>query len=170
MHIRLLVVGSALAGALAWATVVGAQTAPPRPIPFPTAGGAAAASTPEAPPPQAPLDAALGAPMYPAAVFLETIDAGKGGQQYHLYGTDAPYADIVNYFKTTLKQGGRTIFQAPAMHQFELGRFQDDTMAYPPSIVVKDYTWNGSEGYLHAAGTTQKRYRTIIQVVPATVK
>jgi hypothetical protein len=151
------------------ATQVGAQTAPPRPVPFPTAG-AAAASTPEAQPPQAPLDAALGAPMYPAAVFLETIDAGKGGQQYHLYGTDAPYVDIVNYFKTTLKQGGRTIFQAPAMHQFELGRFQEQTMAYPPSIVVKDYLWNGSEGYLHAAGTTQKRYRTIIQVVPATIK
>lgn len=108
--------------------------------------------------------------MYPAAVFLETIDAGKGGQHYHLYGTDAPYLDIVNYFKTTLKQGGRTIFQAPAMHQFELGRFQEQTMAYPPSIVVKDYLWNGSEGYLHVSGTTQKRYRTIIQVVPATGK
>ncbi len=169
MHIRLLVVGGALAGVLVCATQVGAQTAPPRPVPFPTAG-AAAASTPEAQPPQAPLDAALGAPMYPAAVFLETIDAGKGGQQYHLYGTDAPYVDIVNYFKTTLKQGGRTIFQAPAMHQFELGRFQEQTMAYPPSIVVKDYLWNGSEGYLHAAGTTQKRYRTIIQVVPAPIK
>jgi hypothetical protein len=169
MHIRLSVVGGALVGVLVCATMVSAQTPPPRPVPFPTAG-AAAASIPEAQPPQAPLDAALGAPMYPAAVFLETIDAGKGGQQYHLYGTDAPYVDIVNYFKTTLKQGGRTIFQAPAMHQFELGRFQEQTMAYPPSIVVKDYLWNGSEGYLHAAGTTQRRYRTIIQVVPATVK
>lgn len=158
-------------GVLACVTTVGAQTTPPRPNPFPTAAGAPAPATPAVQTPQVPADAALGgAPMYPAAVFLETIDAGKGGQQYHLYGTDAPYVDIVNYFKTTLKQGGRAIFQAPAMHQFELGRFQEQTMAYPPSIVVKDYLWNGSEGYLHVAGTTQKRYRTIIQVVPATAK
>jgi hypothetical protein len=144
-----------------------AQTPPPRP--FPTAG-APAPTAPPAQTPAAPVDPLVGTVMYPAAVFLETIDAGKGGQQYHLYGTDAPYVDIVNYFKTTLKQGGRVIFQAPAMHQFELGRFQEQTMAYPPSVVVKDYVWNGAEGYLHVAGTTQKRYRTIIQVVPATGK
>jgi hypothetical protein len=167
MHIRCSVVVSALGGLLICASVALAQTPPPRP--FPTAG----APNPAAPAAQvqsAPIDPLLGTVMYPAAVFLETIDAGKGGQQYHLYGTDAPYVDIVTYFKTTLKQGGRTIFQAPAMHQFELGRFQDETMAYPPSVVVKDYVWNGSEGYLHVAGTTQKRYRTIIQVVPATGK
>ncbi len=39
-------------------------------------------------------------------------------------------------------------------------------MAYPPSVVVKDYTWNGSAGYLAVKGTTSKRYKTIIQVVP----
>lgn len=167
MQIRCSVVASAFAGLLVCASIAPAQAPPPRP--FPTAG----APSPAAPPTQAqqpPVDPLLGTVMYPAAVFLETIDAGKGGQQYHLYGTDAPYVDIVNYFKTTLKQGGRTIFQAPAMHQFELGRFQEQTMAYPPSVVVKDYVWNGSEGYLHVAGTTQKRYRTIIQVVPATGK
>ena len=52
------------------------------------------------------------------------------------------------------------------MHQFDLGRFQEQTMAYPPSVVVKDYTWNGSEGYLHVSGTTSTRYKTIIQIVP----
>lgn len=167
MHIRLSVVAGALAGLLVCATVAAAQTPPPRPNPFPAAG----APNPAGPQTQpAPVDATLGTVMYPAAVFLETIDAGKGGQQYHLYGTDAPYVDIVNYFKATLKQGGRTLFQTPAMHQFELGRFREETMAYPPSVVVKDYLWNGSEGYLHVSGTTQRRYRTIIQVVPATGK
>lgn len=168
MQIRFSVVAGALAGLLVCASIASAQPPPP-PRPFPTAGG----SNPVTPPeqvPAAPVDATLGTVMYPAAVFLETIDAGKGGQQYHLYGTDAPYADIVNYFKATLKQGGRTIFQAPAMHQFELGRFQEQTMAYQPSVVVKDYLWNGSEGYLHVSGTTQRRFRTIIQVVPATGK
>ena len=57
------------------------------------------------------------------------------------------------------------LFQAPLMHQFDIGRYQEDTMAYPPSVVVKDYTWNNSPGYLFVAGTSEKRYKTIIQVV-----
>jgi hypothetical protein len=65
-----------------------------------------------------------------------------------------------------LDTGGREIYREPAMRQFDLGRFDDNRMAYPPSIVVKDYAWNGSPGYLHVAGTTETRYRTIIQVVP----
>jgi hypothetical protein len=104
-------------------------------------------------------------PLYPASQFLEVIDAGKG-QQFHLYGTDAAYADIVAYYKSALKNSGRVLFQAPAMHQFDLGKYQEETMAYPPSVVIKDYTWNGSEGYLHVSGATSKRYKTIIQIVP----
>lgn len=153
-------------GALVLASAAFAQTPPPRPVPFPTAGSAA---TTAAPAEQPPANEALGAPVYPAAVFLETIDAGRG-QQYHLYGTDAPYSDIVQYYKTTLRNNGRTIFQSPAMQQFELGRFNDDTMAYPPSVVVKDYAWNGSEGYLHVDGTTTRRFRTVIQIVPPPVR
>jgi hypothetical protein len=128
------------------------------PVPFPTAG--------TRPVVQAPPDPSLGLPIYPAATFLETFDAGKG-QQYYLYGTDTPFADIVAYYKNTLRNGGRLIFQGPLIHQFELGRFDEDTMAYPPSVVVKDYTWNGSQGYLHVAGTSSTRYKTIIQIVRA---
>ena len=133
------------------------------PKPFPTAG--AGQTPPAAPTSESPITA----PLYPSAQFLEVIDAGKG-QQFHLYGTDAPFADIVTYYKTTLKNGGRVLFQAPAMHQFDLGRYQEETMAYPPSVVIKDYTWNGSEGYLHVSGTTSKRYKTIIQIVPAVAR
>jgi hypothetical protein len=39
-------------------------------------------------------------------------------------------------------------------------------MAYPPSIVVKDYFSENSPGYLFVDGTSEKRYRTIIQIVP----
>ena len=134
------------------------------PKPFPTAG------VPQTVPPAANTDAAPTAmPVYPAAQFLEVIDAGKG-QQFHLYGTDAAFADIVAYYKATLKNSGRVLVQAPPMHQFDLGRYQEETMAYPPSVVIKDYTWNGSEGYLHVSGATSKRYKTIIQIVPATVR
>jgi hypothetical protein len=134
------------------------------PKPFPTPGA------PQTTPPIASGDASPSAlPIYPAAQFLEVIDAGKG-QQFHLYGTDAPFADIVAYYKATLKNSGRVLVQAPPMHQFDLGRYQEETMAYPPSVVIKDYTWNGSEGYLHVTGATSKRYKTIIQIVPAVAK
>ena len=52
------------------------------------------------------------------------------------------------------------------MHQFDLGRYQEESMAYPPSVVVKDYAWNESPGYLVVKGTTEKRFKTIIQIVP----
>jgi hypothetical protein len=105
-----------------------------------------------------------GVPVYPTAEFLESFDAGSG-QKYVIYGTNLPFADIVGYYRTALKTGGREVFRAPATHQFDLGRFQEDRMAFPPSVVVKDYTWNNSPGYLFVAGTTEKRYKTIIQIV-----
>lgn len=133
------------------------------PKPFPTPGA------PQTQPAAATSESPGAIPVYPAAQFLEVFDAGKG-QQFHLYGTDAPIADIVAYYKTTMKNGGRVLFQAPLMHQFDLGRYDEGAMAYPPSVVIKDYTWNGAEGYLHVAGTTTKRYKTIIQIVPAPVR
>ena len=147
--------GTAIAGQTQGTTQV--------PKPFPTP--ASTQTPPAAPTSESP----IAAPLYPAAQFLEVIDAGKG-QQFHLYGTDSSFADIVAYYKATLKNGGRVLFQAPAMHQFDLGRYQEETMAYPPSVVIKDYTWNGSEGYLHVSGAASKRYKTIIQIVPAIVR
>ncbi len=137
---------------------------PPVPRPFP------GASAPARPAVEAQ-DAATGeimvgnAPVYPAAEFLEEFDAGNG-QRYYLYGTNLPFQDIVDYYKARLRTGGRELFKAPAMQQFDLGRFDEKSMSYPPSVVVKDYAWNGSEGYLFVDGTTSKRFRTIIQIVP----
>jgi hypothetical protein len=148
----IVVLAGVLSALAAERTAVSAQV----PVPFPTAGSRPAVQTPP--------DASLGLPVYPASTFLETMDAGKG-QQYYLYGTDTPFEDIVTYYKNTLRNGGRQIFQAPQIHQFELGRFDEDAMAFPPSVVVKDYTWNGAQGYLYVAGTTSTRYKTVIQIV-----
>src|SRR5437762_6946094 len=62
----------------------------------------------------------------------------------------------------------RVLFRskAPAMQQFDLGKFQDQTMAYPPSVVVKDYSSGATEGYLQVDGTRQRRFKTVIQIVP----
>jgi hypothetical protein len=152
---------------------------PPKPKPFPTTGAAepppkpagtqppAQEARPVPPPVGTPTVQDLnGTPVYPGADYLDSYDAGRG-QRYYLYGTNTPYPDIVIYYRNVLKNANnREIFRTPAMHQFDLGRFAEESMAYPPSVVVKDYSWNESPGYLVVSGTTEKRYRTVIQIVP----
>ena len=146
---------------------------PPVPKPFPKPGQPATPApattptqTPTGTPTGTPTEASLGAPLYPTSEFLESCDAGRG-QRYYLFGTNAAYSEIVGYYRNIMRNGGRTIFEAPAMQQWELGKFQDQTMAYPPSVVVKDYNWNGSAGYLFVDGAKEKRFKTVIQIVPA---
>lgn len=176
-----------------WPTIVAVAVAslvqtPPVPKPFPQSGQTPPKTEPAKPavppipatttqtaapqtatpaPAGTPTEASLGAPIYPTAEFLESFDAGRG-QRYFLFGTNAAYAEIVSYYKTIMKNGGRTIFEAPAIQQWDLAKFQEQTMAYPPSIVVKDYGWGGSTGYLFVDGTKEKRFKTVIQIVPAT--
>ena len=71
--------------------------------------------------------------------------------------------------RTTLKQKGELIYEEPPIHEFDIGRFREETMAFPPGVTVKDYTWGGSAGYLNPKrGATPARFKTIIQIVPAT--
>jgi hypothetical protein len=113
-----------------------------------------------------PSEATLGVPIYPGAQFLVSYDAGRG-QRYYLFGTNTPFADMVAYYRTLLKQRGELVFEAPATHMFEIGRFREETMAFPPSVTIKDYTWGGSQGYLNPKrGAKPARFATIIQIVP----
>lgn len=188
------VLGFVMAGAIAtWPIAnvsrASAQTPPPGqtrvPQPFPGATGTTQTSPPPAKPPAqtpaqpaqtpvpsapaAQLNAALGAPVYPGATPLDVIDAGQG-QRMYLFGTNASYAEIVAYYKNVLKNGGRELFKTPPMQQFDTGKFQDETMTFQPSVVVKDYTWNNQDGYLYVTGTKEERFKTIIQIVPPTIK
>jgi len=150
----------------------------PQPFPKPGAPGttppvAAPSAPPETVAPAAPQSAAepaagsLGVAIYPAAQFITSYDAGMG-QRYYLYGTNAPFAEIVQYYRNTLKQRGELVYEQPAVHQFDLGRFRDETMAFPPSVTVKDYTFGGTGGYLNPKrGANPARFPTIIQIVPA---
>lgn len=145
-----------------------AEPAPQRPAPSQPVPAQPAPSQPAAAAPQTTVPNAetLGIQIYPAAVFLSSYDAGLG-QRYYLFGTNASFAEIVAYYKTFLRDKGDLVFDEPPTHIFEVGRFREDTMAYPPGITVKDYTWNGSPGYLHVkAGAPAQRFKTIIQVVP----
>ncbi len=108
----------------------------------------------------------LGAPIYPSAVFLTSYDAGRG-QRFYLFGVNAPYVDMVTFYRTVLKNRGDELFQAPPTHQFETVRFRDETVAFPPSVTIKDYTYGGSAGYPNPKkGATPERFPTIIQIVP----
>jgi len=182
----------ALVGVLAMTAVAGIaaqnpppQTAPPVPKPFPHPSGPAApppakpadpqtvtppATAATAAPPAArtagrPTEADLGVRVYQGADFLDSYDAGRG-QRYFLFGTNDSYADVVAFYKQQ-RGGGSELFKTPPMQKFELDvKFKEETMAFPPSVVVKDYTWNNSEGYLVVDGTRERRYKTIIQIVP----
>ena len=113
-----------------------------------------------------PTPESTGCAVYPSAQFIASYDAGRG-QRYYLYGTAAPFAEIVQYYRNTLKQRGELVYEQPALHQFDLGRFREETMAFPPSVTVKDYTFGGTGGYLNPKrGAKPARFPTIIQIVP----
>ena len=98
---------------------------------------------------------------------LRPYDAGRG-QRYYLFGSELPFAALVKYYQSALKNRGTLVFDAPATHVFEIGRFREETMAFPPGVTIKDYTWNGSAGYLNPKKNGQPaRFPSIIQIVPA---
>lgn len=116
---------------------------------------------------QAPTEQTLGLPIYPGAQFITSYDAGRG-QRYFLFGTTTGFVEIVAYYRSILKQRGELVYEQPSIHMFEVGRFREETMAFPPGVTVKDYTWGGSEGYINPKpGGQPSHFRTIIQIVPA---
>jgi hypothetical protein len=163
------------------AFVLGGSVLAQTPKPFPRPGEQRPASpvappaTPQQPAPTTPQPAqsagepteqTLGIPVYPGAQFVASYDAGRG-QRYYLFGTNADFAQIVNYYKSILKQRGELVYEEPPIHMFDVGRFREETMAFPPGVTVKDYTWGGSAGYLNPKrGSEPARFKTIIQIVP----
>jgi hypothetical protein len=159
-----------------------AQT--PQPFPRPDAAPPPVTSAPAAPAPAvappapapapsgpvdpaAPTEAALGFPIYPSAQFVASYDAGRG-QRYYVFGASAPYAELVAYYRTVLKERGNQVFEAPPTHMFEVGRFREETMAFPPGVTIKDWTSGGTSGYPNPRPNGQPaRFPTIIMIVPA---
>jgi hypothetical protein len=163
-----------LAGSLA----VLAQSPVPQPFPRPTTGPQAPAPAP-APAPAAapaprpapgsadvPTETMLGMPIYPAAQFIASYDAGRG-QRYYIFGSTASFMDLVAYYRTQLKQKGEMLFDAPATYSFEVGKYREETMAFPPGVTIKDYQTAVSEGFPNPKpGGQPARFRSIIQFVP----
>ena len=156
-------------------------TQPPVPQPFPRPGSSqprpaqpppSAPSTPPAKPASgqpdaAPTEAVLGVPIYPGAQFIASYDAGRA-QRYYLFGSAAAFNDLVTYYRTVLKEKGNLVFQDPPTHMFEIGKFSDETMAFPPGVTIKDFTAGGSPGYPNPkAGAQPARFPSIIMIVPS---
>src|ERR1017187_1291548 len=124
-------------------TLILALQQPPVPQPFPKPGSSqpqsatppaqlpappSAATTPAPKPGQpeaAPTDAMLGVPVYPGAQFLTSYDAGRG-QRYYIFGSTAPFVDLVTYYRTALKQKGELVYDVPATHEFDVGKFREE--------------------------------------------
>jgi hypothetical protein len=139
-----------------------ATTPPARPAPAP------APSVPVTTP--APTEATLGVPLYPGAQFIASYDAGRG-QRFYIFGSNAPFADMVTYYRNVLKQRGELVFEVPATHEFDVGKFREDSMAFPPGVTIKDFQTAVSEGYPNPKpGGQPARFRTIVQIVPVTEK
>jgi len=146
--------------------------APPRPTqpaPQDPVKPAAPPTTPPAKPPATPQpDVNLGVTLYPGAQFLGSYDAGRG-QKFYLYGTTASFPAIVAFYREILKKSGELVFDAPATHVFDTGRFREETMAFPPSVTIKDFQSEVSQGYPNPKpGGTPARFPTVIQIVPTT--
>jgi hypothetical protein len=154
-----------------------AQQPPPQPFPRPGATpparpGAEAPAPPIKPnpitgqPEQPPTEEHLGVPVYPGAQFIASYDAGRG-QRYYIYGSAASFVELVNYYRTALKQRGELVYEVPATHSFDVGRYNEDTMAFPGGVTIKDYESEVSKGYPNPKpGGTPARFPTIIQIVP----
>lgn len=179
---------AALAIASMTALAAAAQTPQPfprpgqPPAPAPPPAQAPPAQTPPAPPPTvaspapapqaaapaggAPTEAQLGAPIFPGAQFIASYDAGRG-QRFYLFGAGSEFSEVVTFYRTALKQRGEVLYSSPATHTFETARYRDESMAFPPSVTIKDYAAGGSPGYPNtAAAATLTHFPTVIQIVP----
>ena len=168
--------GYVVSGLLAALTALGQQPPVPRPFPNP-----APPSRPAAPPPTAapvkpagsaadtaPTEALLGVPIYPGAQFIASYDAGRG-QRYYIFGSAASFVDLVTYYRNMLKQKGELVYDVPATHEFDVGKYREETQAFPPGVTIKDFQSAVSQGYPNPKpGGQPARFPTIIQIVPVT--
>jgi hypothetical protein len=153
----------------------------PAPQPFPRPGAPAVqpplaqpvppqGATPQAVAPAneaAPTEEMLGVPVYPGAQFLTSYNAGRG-QRYYLFGSAASFVDLVAYYRNVLKLKGELIFDAPATHEFDVGKFNEATMAFPPGVTIKDFQSEISQGFPNPkSGGQPGRFPAIIHIVPA---
>jgi hypothetical protein len=177
---------AAILTALSLCVLYGATAAavqPPAPQPFPRPGTTRPAPPPTTPPPTpstpapatrpapgqpeaVPSEAMLGVPIFPGAQFIASYDAGRG-QRYFIFGSASSFVELVTFYRTILKQRGELVYDVPATHSFDVGKYREETMAFPPGVTIKDYVTDVSQGYPNPKpGASPARFPTLIQIVP----
>ena len=64
-------------------------------------------------------------------------------------------------------RGASSSTTCPATHEFDVGRFDEETMAFPPGVTIKDFQSEVSQGFPNPKpGGEPARFPTIIQIVP----
>jgi hypothetical protein len=185
--LRIVALALGLSTAAAHTSVIAGDRQTPQPFPRPAQGNtpppsqppsgqtapkppASASAVPKPGSDQIPSEATLGMPIYPGAQFITSYDAGRG-QRYYIFGSAASFVDLVNYYRAVLKQKGEMVFDVPATYEFDVGKFNEDTMAFPPGVTIKDYQSEVSQGYPNPKpGGQPARFPTLIQVVPAAAR
>ncbi|MGH9140203.1 MAG: hypothetical protein ACRD2I_03565, partial [Vicinamibacterales bacterium] len=141
---------------------------PARPAPPPPAPAPQSATAVKPPTDGVPTEATLGVPVFPGAQFIASYDAGRN-QRYYIFGSAAPFVDLVTYYRTVLKQKGELVYDVPATHEFDVGKYREETMAFPPGVTIKDFQSDISQGYPNPKpGGQPARFPTVIQIVPVT--
>jgi len=140
---------------------------PPQPAPSTPPASAPAPAKPAAGQREAaPTETLLGVQIYPNAQFIASYDAGRG-QRYYIFGSAASFVDLVSYYRTVLKQRGELVYEVPGTYEFDVGKFDEDRMAFPPGVTIKDFQSDVSGGYPNPKpGAQPARFPTIIQIVP----
>src|SRR5258705_1776662 len=142
-----------------WTVLVALPASAQTPQPFPRGGATQTAPAPPPAPrpavpapttgtvdPATPSEATLGFPVYPAAQFIASYDAGRA-QRYYIFGTMASFVDLVTYYLAQLKDKGDLAFPDPPTHVFYMGGFKQATKILAPGRTIKDWTWGGAKGY-----------------------
>ena len=146
----------------------GQTTQPGRPIPQPPPTAPSTSAPAKSAADAQPTEATLGVPIFPGAQFIASYDAGRG-QRYYIFGSPASFVDLVTYYRTVLKQKGELVYDVPATHEFDVGKYREETMAFPPGVTIKDFQSDISQGYPNPKpGGQPARFPTIIQIVPVT--
>ena len=138
----------------------------PAPAPSPVSPATTAPAQPQVE--SGPAEGQLGVPIYPGAQFLASYPAGRG-QRFYLFGAGVSFVDVVAFYRSVLRQRGELIIDVPATHEFDVGKFREETMAFPPGVTVKDFQSQISQGYPNPRpGGQPARFPTVIQIVPVT--
>lgn len=146
------------------------QTGRPAPAPAPATPGSVAPARAAGEAEAAPTEAMLGVAIYPGAQFIRSYDAGRG-QRYYIFGSPASFVELVTYYRTLLRDKGELVYDVPATHEFDIGKFNENTMAFPPGVTIKDFQSDISQGYPNPKpGGQPARFPTIIQIVPVVTR